>query len=153
MIHDSCFEFWVLECDVELKVESNNVLRFRVWYFFLVHTHFQLQCNSSACLLKAPQIMYWVLFTLCQSLHLVSVFMFSIYILHVTSCEPKKEIEDASQCCNNSISMVICVCIVGLTHFLRHCCNDIHVDLRADMHYEGLVHCEHEMLNWRCWRI
>lgn len=74
--------------------------------------------------------------------------MFSIYILHVTSCEPKKEIEDASECCNNFISMVICLCIVGLAHFLRHCCNDIHVDLRADVHYEGLVHCEHhEVLN------
>ncbi len=71
--------------------------------------------------------------------------MFSIYILHVTSCEPKKEIEDASQCCNNSI--VICLCIVGLAHFLRHCCNDIHVDLKVDVHYEGLVHCEHEVLN------
>jgi hypothetical protein len=90
---------------------------------------------------------------LLSSLHTLSklafsfVFMFSIYILHVTSCEPKKEIEDASQCCNNSISMVISLCIVGLAHFLHHCCNDIHVDLRADVHYEGLVHCEHEVLN------
>ncbi len=63
------------------------------------------------------------------------------------SCEPKKETEDASQCCNNYISTMICLCIVGLAHFLRHHCNDIHVDLRADVHYEGLVHCEHKMLN------
>jgi hypothetical protein len=27
-------------------------------FFFWVHTQFQLQCNSSASLLKAPQIMY-----------------------------------------------------------------------------------------------
>ncbi len=61
---------------------------------------------------------------------------------------PKKEIEDASQCCNNSISMVICLCVIWVspTSFC-HCCNDIHVDLRADLPYEGLVHCEQEVLN------
>ncbi len=118
-------------------------------YFFGFTPSFNFNAIQVQACWRLPKSCIKFSFTLCQSLHFSFVFMFSIYILHVTSCESKEK-RLKMPLINVAIILFlwwfVYVLWVSPTSFC-HCCNDIHVDLRADLHYEGLVHCEHEVLN------
>jgi hypothetical protein len=141
MIHDSCFEIWVVECDVELKVESNDVLQFWVWCFCFfgscpLPTSMQFKCKLVE---GSPNHVLSSLHTLSKLAFSLCVHVFNLHSTCHKFVNQRKRLK-------MPLNVAIIIFLRWFVYVLWVLLTSFAIVVMISM-YEGLVHYEHEMLN------